>query len=284
MSTVAVSNAKRRKIVKRRIGNFLIVFFALVYLIPLYIAVSNSFKDYWDVIKSPLSLPTAPTMENYKEAFHSSNILSLYGTSILITVTSVALLVLITSTAAYIIIRRNNKLCKFLYGFALIGIMVPPVVTLVPSIKTLSMLGLMYTPWGLLMFYGGAYFSTTIFLYTGFINSIPVTLDESAYIDGANTFTVFFRIIFPLLKPCTATAVILMGMWIWNDFLNPMYILGSTAGKTITLGIYSSIGAYTSKWNLVFANVILASFPIVILYLCMQKQFMAGLTAGAVKG
>ena len=253
MSTVAVSNAKRQKIVKRRIGNFLIVFFALVYLIPLYIAVSNSFKDYWDVIKSPLSLPTAPTMENYKEAFHS-------------------------------IIRRNNKLCKFLYGFALIGIMVPPVVTLVPSIKTLSMLGLMYTPWGLLMFYGGAYFSTTIFLYTGFINSIPVTLDESAYIDGANTFTVFFRIIFPLLKPCTATAVILMGMWIWNDFLNPMYILGSTAGKTITLGIYNSIGAYTSKWNLVFANVVLASFPIVILYLCMQKQFMTGLTAGAVKG
>ena len=195
-----------------------------------------------------------------------------------------ALLVLICSSAAYIIIRRKNKLCKFLYGFALIGIMVPPVVTLVPSIKTLSMLGLMYTPWGLLMFYGGAYFSTTIFLYTGFINSIPATLDESAYIDGASTITIFFRIIFPLLKPCTATAIILMGMWIWNDFLNPMYILGTTAGKTITLGIYNSIGALTSKWNLVFANVILASFPIVILYLCMQKQFMTGLTAGAVKG
>jgi raffinose/stachyose/melibiose transport system permease protein len=223
-------------------------------------------------------------MDNFIEAFHSSNILSLYGTSILITFTSVALLVLICSTAAYIIIRRKNKLCKFLYGFALIGIMVPPVVTLVPSIKTLSMLGLMYTPWGLLMFYGGAYFSTTIFLYTGFINSIPETLDESAYIDGANTITIFFRIIFPLLKPCTATAIILMGMWIWNDFLNPMYILGTTAGKTITLGIYNSIGALTSKWNLVFANVILASFPIVVLYLCMQKQFMNGLTAGAVKG
>ena len=82
----------------------------------------------------------------------------------------------------------------------------------------------------------------------------------------------------------TATAIILMGMWIWNDFLNPMYILGTTAGKTITLGIYNSIGALTSKWNMVFANVILASFPIVVLYLCMQKQFMNGLTAGAVKG
>ena len=279
MSTLA----NRRKIGRGARGA-LTLLFALVYLIPLYIAVANSFKTYWEVVKSPLSLPSRPTLENFIEAFHSSNILSLYGTSILITASSVALLVLISSTAAYIIIRRKNRICRFLYGFALIGIMVPPVVTLVPSIKTLSMLGLMYTPWGLLMFYGGAYFSTTIFLYTGFINSIPVTLDESAYIDGAGTITIFFRIIFPLLRPCTATAVILMGMWIWNDFLNPMYILGSTAGKTITTGIYNSIGAYTSKWNLVFANVILASFPIVVLYLCMQKQFMAGLTAGAVKG
>ena len=282
--TALTANRRRKKWAGRLGRNVLTILFALIYLIPLYIAVVNSFKSYWDVIKSPLSLPTSPTLDNFIEAFQSSNILSLYGTSILITGTSVALLILICSTAAYIIIRRKNKICKFLYGFALIGIMVPPVVTLVPSIKTLSMLGLMYTPWGLLMFYGGAYFSTTIFLYTGFLNSIPETLDESAYIDGANTVTIFFRIIFPLLKPCTATVIILMGMWIWNDFLNPMYILGSTAGKTITLGIYNSIGAYTSKWNMVFANVILASFPVVVLYLCMQKQFMTGLTAGAVKG
>lgn len=267
-----------------RIRNALTLAFGLIYLIPLYMALTNSFKTYADIIKSPLALPTAPTLDNFVEAFHASNIASLYGTSILITVSSVALLILISSTAAYVIIRRNNGICKFLYAFALIGIMVPPVVTLVPSIKTLSMLHLLYKPSGLLMFYGGAYFSTTIFLYTGFINSIPVSLDESAYMDGASTITIFFRIIFPLLKPCTATAVILMGMWIWNDFLNPMYILGSTAGRTITTGIYNAIGAYTSQWNLVFANVILASFPIVILYLCMQKQFMSGLTAGAVKG
>ena len=283
MST-AVSTAGRRRAAGRRIRYALTAFFGLLYLVPLYVAIVNSFKPYAEVIKSPLSLPTNPTMDNFVEAFHSSKILSLYGTSILITFSSVAVLILISSAAAYVIIRRNTKLCKFLYGFALIGIMVPPVVTLVPSIKTLSWLGLMYKPAGLLMFYAGTYFSTTIFLYTGFINSIPVTLDESAYIDGASTFTIYFRIIFPLLRPCTATVIILMGMWIWNDFLNPMYILGSTAGRTITLGIYNSIGALTSRWNLVFANVILASFPIVVLYLSMQKQFMSGLTAGAVKG
>ena len=274
----------RKNIIAKRVRYFFTLLFGLIYLFPLYIAVVNSFKTYAEIVKSPLTLTTHPTFENFVEAFRSSNIVSLYGTSILITFSSVALLVLISSTAAYIIIRRNTGVCKFLYAFALIGIMVPPVVTLVPSIKTLSMLHLMYKPSGLLMFYGGAYFSTTIFLYTGFINSIPESLDESAYIDGANTITIFFRIIFPLLKPCTATAIILMGMWIWNDFLNPLYILGSTAGRTITTGIYNAIGAYTSKWNLVFANVILASLPIVILYLCMQKQFMSGLTAGAVKG
>ena len=269
---------------RKVIRNALTLLLGLIYLFPLYIAVANSFKPYAEIIKSPLSLPGQPTLDNFVEAFHASNILSLYGTSMLITFSSVALLILISSTAAYVIIRRNTGFCKFLYAFALIGIMVPPVVTLVPSIKTLKILHLMYKPSGLLMFYGGAYFSTAIFLYTGFINSIPASLDESAYIDGASTITIFFRIIFPLLRPCTATAVILLGMWIWNDFLNPMYILGSTAGRTITTGIYNAIGAYTSQWNLVFANVILASIPIVILYLCMQKQFMEGLTAGAVKG
>ena len=176
---------RNKRMLLRSLRNVLTVLFGLIYLIPLYIAITNSFKTYADVIKSPLSLPSHPTMQNFVDAFHSSNILSLYGTSILITSSSVALLIFISSTAAYVIIRRNNGLCKFLYAFALIGIMVPPVVTLVPSIKTLSLLHLMYKPSGLLMFYGGAYFSTTIFPYTGFINSIPASLDESAYIDGA---------------------------------------------------------------------------------------------------
>ena len=277
-----MSALRRRKRIEKLL-NIIGAIIGIIYLFPLYIAVSNAFKSYGDVIKSPLSLPWSPTLENFVEAFRSSNIASLYGNSLLITFSSVALLIIVASAAAYVIVRRNNRLCKLLYAYALIGIMVPPVVTLVPSIKTLSMLHLMYKPAGLLMFYGGAYFSTAIFLYTGFINSIPASLDESAYIDGAGTVSIFFRIIFPLLKPCTATAIILLGMWIWNDFLNPMYILGSTAGRTITTGIYTAIGAYTSKWNLVFANVILASFPVVILYLSMQNLFMSGLAAGAIK-
>jgi raffinose/stachyose/melibiose transport system permease protein len=262
----------------------LVLLFALVYLVPLYIAVVNAFKTYNEVLLSPLSPPARITLENFVQAFEKSDILALYRTSVYITVVSVLLLIAFSSMAAYIIARRTGTVYKWLYVFSLAGIMIPPVVTLVPSIKTLSALGLLHTEPGLFLFYAGTYFSTTIFLYVGFIKTIPASLDESAYIDGASAFTTFFRIIFPLVKPCTATAIIFLGMWIWNDFLNPIYILGYQGGKTITIGIYSSIGSYTSEWNMVFANVMLASFPIIILYLCMQKQFMKGLTSGAVKG
>ena len=273
---------------KTAIGNWikkiLVLLFALIYIAPLYIALVNSVKPYSEIIQSPLSLPKAFTFNNFVEAYQSSDMLELYKNSIVITVTSVALLILLTSMAAYIIARRKGKVYQALYIFSLAGIMIPPVVTLIPSIKTLSTLHLLYTMPGLLLFYAGTYFSTTIFLYVGFIKTIPASLDESAYIDGANPFITFFKIIFPLIKPCTATAIIFLGMWIWNDFLNPMYILGFRGGKTITTGIYNAIGAYTSMWNLVFANVMLASLPIIILYLCMQKMFMQGLTSGAVKG
>lgn len=262
----------------------LVLIFALIYIAPLYIAVVNSVKPYDEIIKSPLSLPVHFTLQNFAEAFETSNMLELYRNSIVITASSVVLLVLLTSMAAYIIARRKGRVYQGLYVFSLAGIMIPPVVTLIPSIQTLSALHLLYTMPGLLLFYAGTYFSTTIFLYVNFIKTIPDSLDESAFIDGANPFTTFFRIIFPLIKPCTATAVIFLGMWIWNDFLNPMYILGFRGGKTITTGIYNAIGAYTSMWNLVFANVMLASLPIIILYLFMQKMFMQGLTSGAVKG
>ena len=266
------------------IKSILILLFSMLFLTPLYVAVINAVKPYDEVIKAPLQLPKRFTFDNFVDAYQSSHILDLYKNSLTITVVSVALLILLSSMAAYVIARRTGRFFRFLYAFALAGIMVPPVVTLVPSIKTLGMLNLLYTLPGLYFFYVGTYFSTAIFLYVQFIKTIPASMDEAATIDGAGQLTVFFQIIFPMLKPCTTTAVIFLSMWIWNDFLNPMYILGIKGGSTITTGIFSAIGSYTSKWNLVFANVILASLPIVLLYLVMQKQFMEGMTSGAIKG
>ena len=182
---------------------------------------------------------------------------------------------------AYVFAR--HKIYRILYIVILAGMMIPVQNILIPSIKTLQVLKLLGTLPGLIFFYGGTYLSIAVFLYTEFMQTIPISLEESAAIDGASPFYIFSRIVFPLLKSCTASVIIFLGMWIWNDFLPPMYILGTSKGRTITTGIYRAIGTYTTDWSLVFAAVILASAPVVLVYLLLQKQFQAGLTAGSIK-
>ena len=272
---------------KAKIGSLIkriiVLLCAFIYLIPLYVAIVNSVKTDAEVIISPLALPSTITFDNFVFAFESADMLALYRNSIVITVCSVFLLIIISSMAAYVLARRTGKIYTIMYVFSLVGIMVPPVVTLIPSIQTLQFFGLLHTMPGLFLFYGGTYFSLGIFFYVNFIKTIPVSFDEAASIDGASQFSIFFRIILPLLRPCTVTVVILLGMWIWNDFLNPMYILGQ-GGLTITTGVHRAIGPYSARWNIVFANVILASAPVILMYLFLQKHFMKGMTAGAIKG
>lgn len=257
---------------------------SLLFLFPLYIALTNSVKPYEDIIKSPLSLPFNFTLANFREAFEKSHIQELYLNSLVITVISVASIVVTGAMGAYVIVRNKNRWTRFLYVFFLAGIMIPGAAVLIPTLKTLIFLHLLGKLPGLILFYLGTNMSIVIFLYGEFLKTIPPSMEESALIDGANLPQIFFKIIFPLVRPCTGTAVIFLGMWIWNDFQNPLYILGSQHGLTITTGIYAMVGIYTTFWNIVFACTVLGSLPVLILYLAMQKQFMKGLTAGAVKG
>jgi len=257
---------------------------ALLFLLPVYIALVNAFKPYGEIIRQPLALPVVFTLDNFILAFQSANIGRLYANSLFITITSTALVIVVTSAASYILAKRKNTFFKYLYIFFLIGIMVPPQLIVIPSIKTLQFLGLLNTFQGLFLFYVGTYMSLGTFLYVEFIKTIPDSIEESGIMDGAGTGTIFFKLIFPLLKPCTATVIIFLGLWIWNDFLPPMYILGSNAGRTITTGIYNAIGSKTTSWNIVFACAVYASLPVFIIYLVMQKQFIKGLTAGSIKG
>lgn len=273
----------RKKIANKGIAGIMIIL-SLIFISPLYIAFVNAFKSYDEIIKHPLSLPFNFTFNNLKDAFYTSHIAQLYFTSTLITVISVGLIIFFTSMSAYVLAKRSNKLYRYLYLFFLIGIMIPGQLVVIPSLKTLGFLHLMHTLPGLFLFYVGGYTSMGTFLYVEFIKTIPNSIEESGIIDGANTFTIFFRLIFPLLKPCTATSVIFFGLWVWNDFLPPMYILGSNNGRTITTGIYNAIGSHTTDWNIVFACVLFATIPVVIVYLLLQKQFMSGLTSGAIKG
>ncbi|MDC7231865.1 MAG: carbohydrate ABC transporter permease [Spirochaetales bacterium] len=255
----------------------------VLYILPLYTAIVNAFKNYESIIKTPLALPMPPILDNFARAFREAQILSLYGNSIVITLMSLVVIMFLASSMAFVFARSKKKIYRVLYIVVLSGMMIPVQNILIPSIKTLQVLKLLGTLPGLIFFYCGTYMSIAVFLYTEFMRTVPVSLEESASIDGASPFRIFFQIIFPLLRSCTASVVIFLGMWIWNDFLPPMYILGASRGRTITTGIYRAIGTYTTDWSLVFACVILASAPIVILYLFLQKQFQSGITAGSVK-
>ncbi len=264
-------------------GRLVMALLIFLYVLPLYVAVTNAFKPYDQIVKNPLGLPVPPILDNLARALTEANILSLYVNSVFITAGSLTVLIICSSMLAFVFARRRSRAMRILYVLVLTGMMIPVQNILIPSIKTLQFLKLMGTLPGLIFFYGGTYISFGVLIYTEFIRTIPPSLDESAAIDGATPIQTFFRIVFPLLRSCTATVVIFLGMWIWNDFLPPLYILGSARGRTITTGIYSAIGTYTTDWDLVFAAVLLASLPIVILYLLLQRQFQSGLTAGAIK-
>lgn len=256
----------------------------VIYAIPLYIAVVNSVKPYSEIVLSPLSLPKDFTLQNFVDTWINADIPRLYLNSIIITGSSLLLLVFTASMAAYILSRKKGKKFVLAQSFFLLGLMVPVQMILIPSIKTLQIFHLFQTLPGMIFFNCAVYFSTAFFLYVEFFKTLPLELEESAKIDGAGKFTIYRKILFPLLKPCTSTVLIFSGMWIWNDFLPPLYLLEPELGSTITTGIYRAIGRYTTDWNIVFAAVILASLPIIILYLCMQKRFEEGMIAGAVKG
>jgi raffinose/stachyose/melibiose transport system permease protein len=260
---------------------------SLALLIPFYIAFINAFKTKSDIVNNPLSFPVLRlTLDNIVKAASnpSFNIFKAYGTTALITVVTIVFTILLSAMMSYVIARHNNTTMKVIYFLLLAGLMIPPQVTLIPSVQLLHKLGLMFTSQGLILYNLGVNIPFTVFVYTGFIRTVPLAVEEAAIMEGAGSGTIFWRIIFPLLKPATGSIVTLLFIWVWNDFLSPLLILGSSRGYTVTTGIYQAIGKYTSNWDQVFGLIFLVSFPLLLFYVFMQRYLIAGLTEGAVKG
>ena len=253
---------------------------------PLYMTLINSVKFSQEVVRNPVGMPAVFTWENYIYAFTSPNIeiFRMYRNSLTITLWSLALILFCAPMAGYYLARTKNKLARFLALYFLMGMMIPQQIVLIPLAKLYGAWGLIGKPVGMFLFYLASNSAFSIFLYSKFIKTIPIELEESALLDGASQFMVMWRILYPLLKPCTATALVFVGLHVWNDFLNPLILLGQSNGITITVGIYKAIGPYSADFGHVFAFVIVASLPILLLYLFMQRWFISGLTAGAVKG
>ena len=265
------------------VWQILLVLFTLVFLIPMIYMVLNSFKPYSQMLKDPWGLPNTLFLDNYIKAFTQMKFFQSLYNSAVITIVSVFLIVILGGLAAYKITRFDNRLTRFLSVYFLIGYMVPTQVLIVQIFSVMKKMHLINTKTGLILVYAAGV-SFAVFMYQGFIRSMPVDMEESALIDGARPWQMFWKVVFPLLKPASATLIIFQTMWIWNDFVLSSLFLSSRKNLTLLLELHQCIGEFSLDWSVMLAIMCIVMFPMLVFYLLMQKQIIAGMTAGAVKG
>lgn len=261
----------------------IVLLLAVIFAVPLYIAVINAFKPTAEISANPMALPLPPTLQNILSVINSPNVnlFEMYFNSLSITVFGMSICILVSSMAAYYLVHSRGKGGRLLYIYFLFGLMVPYAIVYVPLVTMFNKAGLTGNLPTLIMVFVSGSISFSVFMYYGFMGSLSRELEEAAIIDGAGELTIFWQVIMPLVKPCTTTVAIFIGLSMWNDFLTPL-LIGQV--RTITVGIYTAIGPYASDWGTVFAYVLFASLPIAIIYILAQKQFISGLTTGALKG
>jgi raffinose/stachyose/melibiose transport system permease protein len=252
---------------------------------PLYLALVNVFKPADAIRAHPLSLPISDfTTANIVGAAKLSLVQDGLKTSLIITVGALLLMVPLSAMVAYYISRWDTRWARLLMLFFLFGLMLPPQIVLIPTTVILRKLHLMFTYWGVILNFAAYYLPFGVFVFSGFLRSISRELDEAGAIDGASSLKVFWRIIFPLMRPATASVVVVTALWTWNAFLSPLIILGAAHGVTITTGIYIAIGTFSVNYGQEFGVMFLASLPVLALFLFLQRHFISGLTGGATKG
>ncbi|TCN24088.1 carbohydrate ABC transporter permease [Mesobacillus foraminis] len=259
------------------------ILIGLVFLVPFYYVISNSLKTFADILTNTSALPSVLQWQNYVQAFERLDYLRVFTNSLIITVGSNVVLIIFCSMAAYMLVRTKKKISNIIFMTFVAAMVIPFQSIMIPLIKTAGNLGLLNSMWGLVIMYLGFGSGMTIFLYHGFIKGIPVELEEAAIIDGCSPFGVFWRIVFPLLKPITVTVMILNSLWIWNDYLLPSLVLQDPALRTIPLATFFFFGQYTKQWELALAGLVLSIIPLVIFFFSMQKHIIKGITSGSIK-
>lgn len=255
----------------------------LVFLVPFYYVVSNSLKPFAEILTNTSALPKVFQFDNYVRAFEMLDFFNVFKNSLIITIASNVVLVIFCSMAAYMLVRTKKKISNIIFMTFVAAMIIPFQSIMIPLIKTAGNFGLLNSVWGLVIMYLGFGSGMTIFLYHGFIKGIPVELEEAAIIDGCSRFGVFWRIVFPLLKPITVTIVILNSLWIWNDFLLPSLVLQDAELRTIPLATFFFFGQYTKQWDLALAALVLGIIPLLIFFFSMQKHIIKGITSGSIK-
>ena len=265
-----------------------LVILVLLFLAPIFFVVMNSFKGKLFISDNPFAFPNSVTfsgLDNYIEGVEKTSFFHAFGWSTLITVLSVIAILLFTSMTAWYITRVKNKFTSILYYMFVFSMIVPFQMVMFTMTKFADMLHL-NSPIGMVVLYLGFGAGLSVFMFSGFVKSIPIEVEEAATVDGCNPIQTFFMIVVPILKPTIITVAILNTMWIWNDYLLPYLVIGlSTKYKTIPVVVQYLMGSYGAKdYGSLMALLVLAIIPIIIFYLFCQKYIIKGVIAGAVKG
>ncbi|MBC3938641.1 MULTISPECIES: carbohydrate ABC transporter permease [Anaerotruncus] len=283
--------------VKRRFANaaifILLLILALLVLAPILVVLMNSFKGQFFISDAPFKLPTLTEtadgpatfvgFKNYLSGIEKAGFLSAFGYSLFITVFSVGAIILFTAMTAWYIIRSKGKFSGALYYLFVFSMIVPFQMVMFPMSKVANMLHL-DNPVGIIVIYLGFGAGLSVFMFSGFVKSIPLEIEEAAMIDGCNPIQTFFLVVFPILRPTAITVAILNAMWIWNDYLLPYLVIGNKY-RTIPIAVQYLQGGYGSRdMGALMAVLVLSIIPIIIFYLICQKYIIKGVVAGAVKG
>ena len=280
-----VNSARRAKH-----GWILTLFFsvlAVAWLYPIFLVTINSVKKKGFITREPFALPSDKSffgLSNFIKGIEKTNFFAAAGNSVIITVGSVAVIILCTSMCAWYITRVKNKVTTGIYLLCLFSMIVPFQMVMFSLSKIANMLRLS-NPIGIILVYLGFGAGMAVFMFCGFVKSIPLEIEEAAMIDGCTPLQTFFQVVFPIMKPTTITVAILQAMWIWNDYLLPYLVLDLKKYKTIPIVVQYLKGGYGAvDWGTMMAMLVLAIIPIIIFYAACQKHIIEGVVAGAVKG
>lgn len=262
-----------------------LIFLAVITVYPLFLVLSNSLKTYGEVMTNVIALPQALQWQNYLNVIKLMNYPRLFINTLILTGLGVVGVIIISSMAGYKLSRTKTKYSWLIFLICISAIVIPFHTIMIALVKTAKQLRLINKILGAAIIYWGLGAPFAVFLYHGFVKTIPIELDECALIDGCSELRLFFQIIFPLLRPVTVTVTIMNAMWFWNDFLFPLLILGGDSSQsTLQLAAYQFFGMYKSEWHYAMASVILIITPAVFFFIALQKHIIKGMVAGAIKG
>ena len=272
----------------------MLIIVAILFLVPLFMVLINASKDNNSIIMSPMALPAdwKVLWNNIVSIWTNDNVgypMALFS-SVLITVVSLTAITISSAMAAWVLERTHTKTSRLIYYMFVAAMVIPFQVVMFPLVKWFREAGnflnipLLRSYIGIVIAYMGFGCSLSIFMFHGFVKSIPLGIEEAAEIDGAGKFTVFFRIILPILKPTVVTVIILNGIWIWNDYLLPSLVLGKgTPVQTLPLAVSNFAGAFLKSWDLMMTAILLALIPVVVVFVSLQKYIIKGMVDGSIK-